>query len=386
MRVLVALDKFKDALSSAAACRTVAHAIKSVQPTWQVDICPLTDGGEGFEEIIGNAVGAERIQLEVTAPLGGLTSAAISVVSLDRFPASARTFLHAVRPLEPSARVAIVEMAQASGLSLVPPDRRDPRSSTTHGVGQLLRAAAEMGARAIVLGVGGSATIDLGLGALSALGLEFRDSNGAKLRPPLPRHWPDLTAIEGDVFPSIPPILIAADVTNPLLGPNGAVAQYGPQKGLPPGDVERMDGLAQIVAQKLCAHCGQPFERVDESGAGAAGGIAFGLRCAARAQMISGATFVANSIGLERRIDEADIVITGEGRFDSTSLAGKGPGTLLTLARARGKIAHVFAGQITLPSGDDAVRLHALSEGEVTREMLANTRSTLARAVEETFR
>jgi glycerate kinase len=157
-------------------------------------------------------------------------------------------------------------MASASGLALLPPELRDPWQTTTQGTGQLIRAAAAAGAAGVLLGVGGSATNDLGLGALDALGLEFLGVGDQKKSPPLPADWAGITRIAGQVDSSIPPIRIACDVTNPLLGPNGAAAIYGPQKGLRPGDLRRIEHEAARLALMLCSHCRQPDALMDARG------------------------------------------------------------------------------------------------------------------------
>ena len=255
MRVLLAFDKFKDSLTARQACDLAALVLRNRHRDWSLDFCPLADGGEGFAEILTSAAGGQMTRLPVAGPRGNSIEAAFGLVSLGQIPPAARTLLaldsstHApspsplaprpspAAPLASDARVAVIEMAAASGLALLPPESRDPWQTTTHGTGELIRAAAAAGAAGVLLGVGGSATNDLGLGALGALGLEFRSARGENVQPPLPAHWAGIAQIAGAVPASIPPFRIACDVTNPLLGPHGAAAIYGPQKGLRAGDL-----------------------------------------------------------------------------------------------------------------------------------------------------
>jgi glycerate kinase len=347
MNVLLAFDKFKDSLTAHQACELAANALCNLHPDWRLDLCPLADGGEGFTGILTNAAGGNLATIQVSGPRGGLVGAKLGFVPANKIPAAARIGLS---PENPGALIAIADMASASGLALLTPGLRDPWQTTSHGAGQLLRAAAELSAAAIVLGVGGSATNDLGLGALSALGLEFRGEDGENIRPPIPAHWKRIAAIEGEVFTAIPPIHIACDVANPLLGPRGAAAIYGPQKGLRVEDLPRLETESARLAQMLCACCHQPESLMEEPGAGAAGGMAFGLMCAARAKLLPGFDFVASWLDLDARLAAADLVVTGEGRFDQSSLSGKGPGSVAARALALGKPVHIFAGEIAAES------------------------------------
>jgi glycerate kinase len=215
MRVLLAFDKFKGSLSAPQACDLALRALRGRHRDWQLDSCPLTDGGEGFTEILTAAAKGRRTRVDATGPRGGLVAASIGLIAQQQIPSPVRQWFDLPGTASESRRpLAVIEMAAASGLNLLPPEQHDPWQATTYGTGQLIRAAAELSAAGILLGVGGSATNDLGLGALAALGLEFRDADGGKIRPPAPVHWHRIAAIEGEVFPSIPPICIASDVTN----------------------------------------------------------------------------------------------------------------------------------------------------------------------------
>jgi len=359
MRVLVAFDKFKDSLTAPVAGSAVAAALARLRPDWTVDLCPLADGGEGFAGILTRAAGGEERPVAATGPCGEPLTASFGLVEAARIPAAALRLLGV--PLPAGGRIAIAEMASASGLALVPAEARDARGATSFGTGEVLRAAAAAGPAAVLLGVGGSATHDLGLGALSALGLSFLGAAGDELGPVPPARWPEIRGFRGDPGTGLPPILIACDVENPLLGPEGALATYGPQKGLRPADQAAFEEETARLARLLCRHFGRDEDLVRRPGAGAAGGIAFGLMAAAGARLLPGLDLVGAWLDLEARMAAADVVITGEGRFDATSLSGKGPGAVVRRALALGKEVHVFAGQVQLRAPVPGLLAHAIS-------------------------
>ena len=365
MRVLLAFDKFKDSLTAPEACGHAAAVLAAIHPDWKVDHCPLTDGGEGFCDILSRAAQATLETHVVTGPRGERVQAAIGFVELDAALPATRALLQLGLG---TGQLAIIEMAAASGLALLAPDARDPWQTTTAGTGELIRLAANRGATAILLGVGGSATNDLGLGALAALGLDFLTDSGRKIASPIPARWRDITRITGRLAPDLPPIRIACDVTNPLLGPRGAAATYGPQKGLRPEDLARLDHEAARLALMLCAHCGQSDALMDFPGAGAAGGISFGFMAAAGARLLPGFDLVAAWLNLEHRLAVADLVITGEGRFDDSSLQGKGPGAVASRALALGKKVHVFAGRATATHPPANLAVHSITPAGVSLE------------------
>ena len=348
MRVLIAFDKFKDSLSAPAAGAITAAALRALHPDWELDLCPLTDGGEGFCDILTRAAGGTVEKISVAGPRGERITAELGFVPFEKIPPAARALLELENPESEiqNAMVAVVEMAAASGLALLAPDQRDPWQTTTLGTGELLRAAARPGVAAILLGVGGSATNDLGLGALAALGIEYHTARGESVHPPVPARWPEIARLVGRPWESFPPIRIACDVTNPLLGPQGAAAIYGPQKGLRPADFAQLDHATARLALMLCAHFGTPDKLMDAPGAGAAGGLGFGLMAANGARLLPGFDLVAAWLNLAPKLATADLVITGEGRFDASSLTGKGPGAVASRALALGKPVHVFAGAV----------------------------------------
>jgi glycerate kinase len=251
----------------------------------------------------------------------------------------------------------------------------------------LIRHAVAAGAGAVLLGVGGSATHDLGLGALAALGLTFAGRDERVIPNPIPATWPQLTRIAGRLPAGLPPVRIACDVANPLLGANGAAAVYAPQKGLQPADLPKLEAASQRLATMLCTHLQQPPELMVQPGAGAAGGIAFGLMAAAGAMLLPGSELVSAWLDLDRHVTAAELIITGEGTFDDSSLSGKGPGSLASQGLARGKPVHVFAGRVSLSQPAAArLHLHAITPaGMPLREALAAAPHLLAATVRATF-
>ena len=384
MRVLLAFDKFKDSLTAPAACELAASALRARQPDWSLDLCPLTDGGEGFAAILTQAAGGETHTATVTGPRGAPVAASFGLVKLHAIPAAARTLLALPAELPADATVALIEMATASGLALLPAGERDPWQTTSRGTGELIAHAALLGAQVVLLGVGGSATNDLGLGALGALGLRYLTADGREISPPVPATWAAIEQIEGRV--AAPLIRIACDVANPLLGPQGCSAIYGPQKGLTAADLPRMEALIGRLATRLCEQAGRPVDVMRAPGAGAAGGIAFGLMTAAGAQLLPGSVLVTAWLDLAHRLGRADLVITGEGRFDDSSLSGKGPGALARQALTLAKPVHVFAGSIATSSAPAGLQLHAISPPTLPlAEALNAAPDLLARAVCTTF-
>lgn len=384
-RVLIAFDKFKDAVNAAAAGEAVAATLRRRHPDWTLDQAPLADGGEGFATILTRAARGREVVVNAADPLGVERAASFGLVRWADVPSAAQKQLAMPATTRDDELIAIVEMAAISGLALLPADARDPWQTTSRGTGELLRAAADAGAAAIVLGVGGSATNDLGLGALAALGLTFHTASGDFVPDPIPVHWPQIARIAGRVSPRLPPIAIACDVTNPLLGPRGAAAVYGPQKGLRVGDHARLEAESERLADLLCRHDGGSPEIKSIPGTGAAGGITFGLMVAAKARLLPGFAFVSAWLDLEAKLAAADLVITGEGRFDESSLEGKGPGAVAARALALGKRVHVFAGQVAA-APRPGLSLHAITPaGMPLADALKNTAVNLAASADRVF-
>ncbi len=360
MRVLVALDKFKDSMTAEEACASVAAELEVSGKGWDVDCCPLTDGGEGFTRILTQAAGGTLDEIQVEGPRGQPCRALLGLVSPSRIPPAARAMLGKHASVTGSM-LAVADMASASGLALVPQGMRDLTRASSVGTGQLLEAARRAGAHGILLGVGGSATHDLGLGALGALGLRYRFTDGTESAAITPLEWPRLKGLAGKAPGGFPGLIIACDVDNPVLGPTGALATYGPQKGLRKDLQEELEASTARVAEMMGAHFGTARELVGSRGSGAAGGIAFGLMAALGASLVPGFELVANWLEVDRRIADADIVVTGEGRFDDSSLQGKGPGAVARRALASGKSVHVFAGSVSVSNPPAGLSLHPIT-------------------------
>ena len=384
MRVLIAFDKFKDALSATEAGAAAAAALREKHPDWQLDLCPLTDGGEGFCETLTRAARGKLSTQSVSGPRGERVNAPIGFVAATNIPAALRPWLRIEQPdFKNENPLAVIDLPSASGLALLAPGRRDPWHTTTYGTGELLRQAAAAGANPILLGIGGSATNDLGLGALAALGFRFFDAADVLIAVPTPSTWERIQRIDRVGAIRLPPLFIACDVTNALLGPRGATAVFGPQKGLRPEDVPRLEAQAARMAALLCAVCGQPLSSTETPGTGAAGGIAFGLMVAGGAKLVPGFDLVSAWLDLPARLAAADLVLTGEGRFDATSFSGKGPGSLVAEARRLGKAVHVFAGSIDVTAEP---QFHAITPaGLPLAAALPRTAELLATAITQSF-
>ena len=375
MRILVAFDKFKDALSAPDAC---VLALAECNHLGTVTTCPLADGGEGFSTILTRATEGSWHHAVATGARGISAESGFGLVELGRIPQSAR------RRLDFRAGpIAVIEMASASGLESLAANERDPWLTHSTGTGELIKAAVATGARGILLGVGGSATNDLGLGALSALGWQALDAAGQLVLPLCPANWSAITRLVPPTNSNLPPIRIACDVSNPLLGPRGATAVFGPQKGLRPDDFPRLESEMTRMAALLGSASHRPGLE-STPGAGAAGGMAFGLLTAADAQLVPGFDLVEDWLDLAAKVDAADLIVTGEGGFDESSLEGKGPGSLLRRAVAAGKAVWVLAGRVDLESPPAGAVVRAITPpGTPLPEALAQTGENLTRTLRE---
>jgi glycerate 2-kinase len=314
VRILLALDKFKGSLTAKDASEAVARGLRRGGVDAAVEICPIADGGEGFTEAVITALGGAWREAPVHDALGrGLVA---------RYGTLERE----------GVTEAVMEMSAASGLALVRDLPPDPRSASTRGTGEMMLHAMAHGARRILIGIGGSATNDGGCGMAAALGCRFLDDAGRRVSD-LPRELERVHRIERGA-PLGVDIVVASDVTNPLLGEQGATRVYGPQKGVQDTAFfeARLERLADLVARDLGG------DRRNVPGAGAAGGLGFGLMSFCNARLRGGFDLVAEITGLRERIARADIVLTGEGRLDAQTLHGKGPAGVADLARAEGKV------------------------------------------------
>lgn len=387
MNALVAFDKFKDALSADEACSIAAAALLEVHPQWAVEQAPLADGGDGFCHALCHAANGVLETVTVPGPLGEPTPTAFGIVPIDALPEAARSMLDLPTA---ATRLAVLEMAQSSGIALLPTAARSPWTTSTYGLGRMMLAAVEAGADALLVGVGGSATHDLGLGVLQAIGFRFHDRQGKPIAtPPTPLLWDRLGSIDRPEAPVVDlPIRVACDVSNPLVGPNGAAAVFGAQKGLKPTDFDLLDSLTSRAAVILCHATEIPLQAMDTPGSGAAGGCAFGLMAGLGARLVPGAELVAAWTDIDSKLDRAQLVLTGEGRFDASSLQGKGPGYALEQAQRRGLPCLVFAGSLgELP--DEALaqaEFTAISPPDLSlAEAIAATPQLLADAIRAAF-
>ncbi len=388
MRALIAFDKFKHALTADQACAIAAAALERAQPSWTSEQSPLADGGDGFCRALCQPVAAALRTATVADPLGRPVKARFGLADPRCLTAEAQSMLD----LPAACRsLAIIELAQSSGLDLLAPEERTPWRTSTRGLGELMQAAIAAGADCLLIGLGGSATHDLGFGALQALGFRFLDRTGARWGDaPSPLRWDVLDAIERPSSSAAEgiPIRLACDVDNPLHGTRGAAAVFGPQKGMRPLELDELDSLTSRAAAILALACDTPIQLADTPGTGAAGGTAFGLMLGLNARLVPGAALVAAWTNLEGKLDRADLVLTGEGAFDSSSLEGKGPGHVARLALDRGKPVFVFAGSIgsVPPEMAAALSLVAISPPELPlAAALAATSENLAKAIAATF-
>ncbi|MDQ8183357.1 glycerate kinase [Pelagicoccus sp. SDUM812005] len=378
---LIAFDKFKDALTAHQACEAAASALAQAQPSWQIATSPLADGGDGFCDTLTRLCDGEFLDCQVRGPLGQTTTARYGLVETARISAAAAQRLALPDSLQ---TLAIVEFAQSSGIALVPQEQRSPWTTTSYGLGQTIAHAQERGAQAILVGLGGSATNDLALGALQALGYRFLDSQGQDIDTcAAPETWQQIARIQAPDARFDLPLRIACDVENPLLGENGATAVFGPQKGLKPEDFPTLEAEMKRLAALLCHATDADLSTMATPGSGAAGGAAFGLMLGLGGQLVQGAELVFDWSDLHSKLDAADLVITGEGRFDASSLQGKGPGSLATLCLDRNKELLVLAGSLgTLPNSELASKARAITPpGTPLPQAIAETESNIRAAI-----
>jgi glycerate kinase len=329
MRIIVAPDKFKDCLSAPKVAEAIAAGLKLADPYVQIDLCPMGDGGEGTVDALVKATNGRFITQGVTGPIPG-------------------TIVGATMGFLGDGTTAVIEMAQASGLHLLRADERNPMKTTTYGTGQLIKRALDEGAKQIILGIGGSATVDGGLGALQACGAKiFVQREGADAAEELkePATGQDLVDLESVVPPpemSVK-VIVACDVNNPLTGPNGAAEIFGPQKGATKEQVKLLD---EALGRLVEALEGQDAAKLP--GAGAAGGLGFAMLAFFGAEMRPGIGLVMEATNLKDRLAKADLCITGEGQLDASSLSGKAPVGVAKLCREVGIPCIAIAGTVDL--------------------------------------
>jgi len=372
MHLLIAPDKFKGSLTAAQAAAALAEGWRQGWPgdkPLEIECLPVADGGEGTAEAIHDALAGRWVTLDVQDPIGRIVEGRYALVENAE-----------------GERLAVLEMSSASGFSRVQGGDRDLLRGNTFGTGQLLaHALRKGGAERVVIGVGGSATNDGGIGLAAALGFRFFDAEHGELEP-TPQYLPKLVSIEfpTDPLPSVP-INVACDVKNPLLGPRGATRVYGPQKGLRD---ETQAAQLELALARLADVAARTFgqDHRDTPGAGAAGGLGFGLMTFCGAKLLPGFDLVASRLDLKAAVARADLVLTGEGSLDGQTLEGKAPAGVAAMARQLGRPVIAFGGRVEEAARaglracfDEIVALSDVEPGLTQKERMARERELLCR-------
>ena len=331
MRVVVAIDSFKGSMSSLEAGEAISNGIKKAHKDAEVEIRPLADGGEGTVEALSIGMGGMLINVDVTGPVGRKVNAVYGIVD--------------------SSKTAIIEMSQAAGITLVSGDEKNPLYTTTFGVGELIKDAINKGCRHFVVGIGGSATNDCGIGMLQALGYEFLDKEGKQVGFGASGVRDIVSIRDENVIKELSECYfrVACDVNNPLCGDLGCSAIYGPQKGATKEMVADMDGwlknYSKIVKEKY------PDADCEYPGTGAAGGLGYAFFNFTNSKLESGIKIVLDETKLEEYVKNADIVVTGEGRLDHQTVMGKAPVGVANIAKKYNKKVIAFSGSVTEDAG-----------------------------------
>ncbi len=371
MRIVIAPDSFKESASAKEVAEAIAAGVRRALPEAELALVPMADGGEGTLDALLAATGGERVMVQVIGPLGQPVTATYGLIE--------------------GGGTAVIEMAAASGLARVPPNKRDPRITTTRGTGELIRHALNRGVHCIIVGVGGSATNDAGAGMAQALGFRLLDAEGNGL-PAGGAALARLARIDGTQrHPRLREcqVFVACDVNNPLCGPQGASLTYGPQKGASLEVALELDQALHHFAELVGTQLG--IDLLNLPGGGAAGGLSAGLVAFADAKLRPGFELIAEACGLEKFIREADLVITGEGSLDRQTAYGKTPLGVARMAKRHGVPVVALAGslgegyQSLYPLGIDAA--FAIVSGPITlNEALARTTELLGVTAEAVVR
>ncbi len=305
MKIVVAPDSFKGSLTAVEVSDAIEQGVREIFPEAEIVKIPMADGGDGTVQCLVNATGGEILREKVTGPLGDEVLASYGILG--------------------DKKTAVIEMAEASGLTLVPENKRNPLITTTYGTGQLIKAALDQGCRKMIIGIGGSATNDGGAGMVQALGVKLLDQEGKEIGfggGELKKVFRiDTKYLDNRL--SETKVLIASDVSNPLCGPKGASKIYGPQKGATPEIIEELDESLAYFAEIIKRDLNKDIK--DIPGAGAAGGLGAGLMAFLDAELRPGIEIIIEIVKLEQAIKDADLVITGEGKIDSQTIYGKAP-------------------------------------------------------------
>lgn len=346
-KIVVASDSFKGCLSSMQVADAVEHAVFQVCPSCEVVKVDVADGGEGTMDALQRTLGGQKIWLEVSDPLGRPVRASYVILE--------------------DGTTAVVEMAAASGLTLLSCKERNPLKTSTFGTGQLIADAIDRGCRKFLIGIGGSATNDAGMGMLQALGYRFTDAQGSVLHG-CGQSLEKVASIDASsASPALmeSEFIVACDVEAPLYGPKGAAHIFAPQKGAGAETVERLDNGLQHFSEVVAKSMNVIENYAQTPGAGAAGGMGFGLIEFLNARLVSGIDMVLDAIGFDSIIKDADLIITGEGRIDSQTLTGKTPYGVLQRAKRQGIPVVVIGGSVQFDS-EDAKRVGFAAVLQVT--------------------
>jgi len=325
MKIIIAPNSFKGSLDAFQVAKAIEKGLQKSTLDVDCHLFPISDGGDHTLEVFHNWMGGELKASEVYGPLGEPIKA---------------EWLYL-----PETKTAVIEMAKASGISLIPEEKLNPMKSTSYGTGQLIMNAIDSGAKKIILGLGGSATVDGGLGILQAFGAEVKDQNGeiidTKTNPLLDFHSISIEKVDKRIYET--EFLILCDVKNPLLGEGGATYVFGPQKGAASNDLIILEKAMSRYNQIIIDKTGQDLSTMD--GAGAAGGIAVALKAFLKTSLIGGVDFLLSNMGFEDHIKDADLLITAEGKVDSQTLQGKGPHGVALNAKEHGVPSIILAGK-----------------------------------------
>lgn len=340
MKIVIAPDSFKESLTALEVANAIESGFRSVFPCADFIKVPMADGGEGTVQSMVDATNGSLIDVEVTGPLGNKVMAQYGILGTDK------------------TTTAVIEMASASGLHLVPRNKRNPLYTTSYGTGELIKDALDRGIQHIVLGLGGSATNDAGAGLAQALGVQFKDGNGQELAFG-GKALAQLKSIDiSDVHPLLSQcqIDVACDVDNPLCGERGASAIFGPQKGATPEIVTLLDNTLGYFADAIVQNGFEDHRLL--AGAGAAGGMGLGVKTFLNAELKPGIDIVMETVGLVEQLEQADLVITGEGRIDGQTVFGKTPMGVLKQANQKNVPTIGIAG--SLGTDSDAILSHGM--------------------------
>ncbi|HEY5954951.1 MAG TPA: glycerate kinase [Polyangiaceae bacterium] len=401
MRVLIASDSFKESCNAKDVCQSIARGLRRLPFSFEIDECPMADGGEGMLAAIASALEVHIERVTVSDPLGNRCEAELGWVQAEAWPDVIETIDHGTNV----ERIALLEAATCIGLAKVPQPRRDPLITSSYGLGQLLMHAMRKGATTIVIGLGGTSTVDGGLGLAQAMGVEFEGipecAGGAAMAR--------VTSIDPTALQAFKArIILASDVSNPLLGPRGAARAFGPQKGAAPPVVEQLESSMGHYARCLYDACASmrgvdapltnlPFaphaattradtisgfeSAVARPGTGAAGGLGFALQQLFGAVNRSGVELTMGAVGFDERLRRSDMVITGEGRLDRSSFEGKVVSGVLSRARAQGVPTYAVVGSNAYDDRE-ALRARGLIHVETLVEHASDLADAIARAGE----